>query len=68
MRETDLEQALRRAAAAGCLEVLVEAGPQITAHVLASPFWDEHVRITQTTGADKVEVIYYRSENVFRNH
>ena len=68
VRETTLEQALRHAAAAGCLEVLVEAGPEVTAHVLASPFWDEHVRIMQTTQGDKVEVIYNRSENVFGNH
>ncbi len=57
----NLEEALRAIVKAGGLEVLVEAGPALTAHVLASPFWDEQVRITQTSSEDQVE-------HVFRHH
>ncbi len=58
--ETELEAALRGAAKRGGLEVLVEAGPQITQHVLSSQFWDEHIRISQTDQKDVIDV--------FRNH
>jgi len=43
----DLETALRALARDGTLRVLVEAGPGLTAAVLATPLWDEHVRIRQ---------------------
>jgi diaminohydroxyphosphoribosylaminopyrimidine deaminase / 5-amino-6-(5-phosphoribosylamino)uracil reductase len=52
-----LEVVLRDVAAAGGLEVLVEAGPQFTAHVLQSPFWDEHVLIRQGAGSDHVKIL-----------
>jgi diaminohydroxyphosphoribosylaminopyrimidine deaminase/5-amino-6-(5-phosphoribosylamino)uracil reductase len=65
---SDLEAVLREAAMAGCNEVLVEAGPQLTAHVLGSPFWDEHVRITQTGGEDKVEILVNGGVDVHRHH
>ena len=55
----EFEPALRALASEGALEVLVEAGPQLTASVLASPFWDEHVLITQSAepgGQDTVEI------------
>jgi diaminohydroxyphosphoribosylaminopyrimidine deaminase / 5-amino-6-(5-phosphoribosylamino)uracil reductase len=58
--ETDLEEAMRGVVTRGGLEVLVEAGPQITQHVLSSRFWDEHVRISQTDQKDVIDV--------FRNH
>ncbi len=64
----DLENALRRLAEAGCNEVLVEAGPELTAHVLASSFWDEHVRITQTQGEDKVDILTPGGKHVLRHH
>ena len=49
--------ALHQLGEAGALEVLVEAGPQLTESVLASPFWDEHIRITANKdGPDRVEV------------
>jgi diaminohydroxyphosphoribosylaminopyrimidine deaminase / 5-amino-6-(5-phosphoribosylamino)uracil reductase len=54
---TSLEQALREVAAVGGLEVLVEAGPQFTAYVLQSPFWDEHVIISQGAGDDHIEIL-----------
>ena len=53
----ELEPALRLVVETGGLEVLVEAGPQFTAHVLQSKFWDEHVRITQAAGGDRVEIL-----------
>jgi diaminohydroxyphosphoribosylaminopyrimidine deaminase/5-amino-6-(5-phosphoribosylamino)uracil reductase len=65
---SDFEAVLRDAAAAGCNEVLVEAGPQFTSHVLQSSFWDEHVRITQTDGEDKVEILVNGGSDVLRHH
>ena len=56
---TGLEPALRALASEGVLEVLVEAGPQLTQSVLASPFWDEHVCIIQGAAAnaeDQIEI------------
>jgi diaminohydroxyphosphoribosylaminopyrimidine deaminase/5-amino-6-(5-phosphoribosylamino)uracil reductase len=47
--ETDLTQALYRLGEAGVLEVLVEAGPQVLASVLASGLWDEHVVISTSS-------------------
>ena len=64
----DLEAALRQLAEAGCNEVLVETGPQLTAHVLQSPFWDEHVRIAQTDGEDRVEILTPGGTHVHRHH
>jgi diaminohydroxyphosphoribosylaminopyrimidine deaminase/5-amino-6-(5-phosphoribosylamino)uracil reductase len=49
---------LRQLGEAGALEVLVEAGPQLTTSILASFLWDEHVRITvRSDGTERVEVI-----------
>jgi diaminohydroxyphosphoribosylaminopyrimidine deaminase / 5-amino-6-(5-phosphoribosylamino)uracil reductase len=42
---TDLPEALRRLAAAGCNEVLVEAGPTLTSLVRDLGLWDEWVLI-----------------------
>jgi diaminohydroxyphosphoribosylaminopyrimidine deaminase/5-amino-6-(5-phosphoribosylamino)uracil reductase len=55
----ELDPALRELAKQGALEVLVEAGSQLTAAVLSSPYWDEHVLITQSTtpgGEDQIEI------------
>jgi diaminohydroxyphosphoribosylaminopyrimidine deaminase / 5-amino-6-(5-phosphoribosylamino)uracil reductase len=65
---SDLEAVLREAAAAGINEILVEAGPQLTSHVLQSRWWDEHVRVTQTDGEDKVEILANGGHNVLRHH
>lgn len=65
---TDFAAVLDDAAGAGCNEVLVEAGPQLTAHVLQGPYWDEHVRITQTDGEDKVEILTQAGSDVLRHH
>jgi diaminohydroxyphosphoribosylaminopyrimidine deaminase / 5-amino-6-(5-phosphoribosylamino)uracil reductase len=65
---SDLETVLREAATTGCNEVLVEAGPLLTSHVLQSSFWDEHVRITQTDGEDKVEILLNGGSDVFRHY
>ncbi len=55
----DLGAALDRLGAAGALEVLVEAGPAVTAAVLHGDAWDEHVVIfkSETSGStDRAEV------------
>lgn len=46
--ETSFETLLRRLGDAGALEVLVEAGPDLTQNVLGTDLWDEHVVIQQT--------------------
>ena len=43
----DLDEALARLGAEGVHEVLVEAGPTLTAAVLAAGLWDEHVVIAK---------------------
>ena len=55
----DVHQALQAIGAAGGMEVLVEAGPTLTAHLLATGLWDEHVLIEQAAsrdGTDRVTV------------
>lgn len=64
--ETDLETALREAVLRGINEVLVEAGPELTEHVLATGFWDEHVIIRCEPGADAP--VQDQVTHVFRNH
>jgi diaminohydroxyphosphoribosylaminopyrimidine deaminase / 5-amino-6-(5-phosphoribosylamino)uracil reductase len=64
----DIETALRTVAADGVLEVLVEAGPALTAHVLQSPFWDEHVVISQTDAEDQIKIHTYGGADVLRHH
>jgi diaminohydroxyphosphoribosylaminopyrimidine deaminase/5-amino-6-(5-phosphoribosylamino)uracil reductase len=48
---------------AGALEVLVEAGPQLTASILESDLWDEHVLIRQGAAphAEDEVLVRYRS-------
>ena len=65
---SDLEKMLHEAAAAGINEILVEAGPQLSAHVLQSSFWDEHVRITQADDEDKVEILVNGGGDVLGYH
>ena len=67
-RAGDLETALRGVAKAGGIEVLLEAGPELTDHVLQSPFWDEHVQITQTEGEDQIKILNNGGADVFRHH
>ncbi|GAB5428894.1 MAG: bifunctional diaminohydroxyphosphoribosylaminopyrimidine deaminase/5-amino-6-(5-phosphoribosylamino)uracil reductase RibD [Devosia indica] len=55
----DLHHALEAIGMAGGMEVLVEAGPTLTAHLLISGLWDEHVLIEQAAnpdGTDRVTV------------
>lgn len=53
-----IEQAIAQLGAAGVHEVLVEAGPSITAAIFESGLWDEHVLITQQSDGmpDAVEI------------
>jgi diaminohydroxyphosphoribosylaminopyrimidine deaminase / 5-amino-6-(5-phosphoribosylamino)uracil reductase len=68
VKSDDLETALRDIAKSGGLEVLVEAGPELTAHVLQSPFWDEHATITQTNAEDVIKVTTNGGAHVLRHH
>lgn len=74
---TDLATALAELGAAGCLSVLIEAGPSLTQTILASTLWDEHVLIEQAAGggADRVTTrlrtpsdIIGKNHDVFRHH
>jgi diaminohydroxyphosphoribosylaminopyrimidine deaminase/5-amino-6-(5-phosphoribosylamino)uracil reductase len=53
----DLQAVLGQLAESGVMEALVEAGPQLTSAILASPFWDEHVTITQGEGEDRIDIV-----------
>ncbi len=48
----DLLLALDRLGEAGCLEVLVEAGPAVTRSVLDAGLWDEHIVFLKGAGPD----------------
>lgn len=55
----DVHHAFEMIGAAGGMEVLVEAGPTLTDHLLAAGHWDEHVLIEQAAnpdGSDRVTV------------
>ena len=57
--ERDLDAALDRLGRAGALEVLVEAGPTVTAQVLERSLWDEHVivRAGRDAAAESIETV-----------
>ena len=48
----DVHHAMEMIGAVGGTEVLVEAGPNLTAHMLTTGLWDEHVRIEQAANTD----------------
>lgn len=59
----DVHDALEMIGAAGGMEVLVEAGPTLTAHLLKAGLWDEHVLIEQAAnpdGTDRVTIHHNR--------
>ena len=57
VRQPDsLEAALDALGAAGALEVLVEAGPTVTAAVLATDLWDEHLVIRKAAEPGRPDV------------
>jgi diaminohydroxyphosphoribosylaminopyrimidine deaminase/5-amino-6-(5-phosphoribosylamino)uracil reductase len=61
--ETDLAAALDRLGDEGVLEVLVEAGPRISAAVLDAGLWDEAVTIHAVEGgADRIVSRYRAGE------
>jgi diaminohydroxyphosphoribosylaminopyrimidine deaminase / 5-amino-6-(5-phosphoribosylamino)uracil reductase len=57
-----LRECLQWLGKAGCLEALVEAGPELSQAFLRESLWDEHVVITQERpgGPDRVEVHVHR--------
>ena len=52
--------ALETIGAAGGMEVLVEAGPTLTAHMLSASLWDEHVLIEQAANPDGTDRLTLR--------
>ncbi len=56
----DGREALEMIGAAGGMEVLVEAGPTLTAHLLEAGLWDEHVLIEQAANADGTDRVTIR--------
>jgi diaminohydroxyphosphoribosylaminopyrimidine deaminase/5-amino-6-(5-phosphoribosylamino)uracil reductase len=55
----DVPKALEMIGAAGGMEVLIEAGPTLTPHLLAAGLWDEHVLIEEAAnhdGTDRVTI------------
>ena len=76
----ELAATLAELGASGALEVLVEAGPALTASMLESALWDEHILIEQgglSDGGDRVTVRRQASADrsqiekdyyVFRHH
>lgn len=61
--ETDIDNALTRLGAAGCLEVLVEAGVALTQAILAGGYWDEHVLIRQAADPSAADLVTIRSRS-----
>ncbi len=62
-RAESLDLAFRKLADLGCLEVLVEAGPLLSASVLESGLWNEHVRIQQQGPHEPDIVQRFRNDN-----
>lgn len=59
--EGGFEEALRELGALGSLEVLVEAGPGLSDHVLRNGLWNSHVQIRQM-GKETDDVHWHYSE------
>lgn len=61
--ETDIATALTRLGAAGCLEVLVEAGAELTQSILSGEHWDEHVLIRQPADPSAADLVTIRTRS-----
>ncbi len=76
--ERELAGALKKLGRAGAQEVLVEAGPNLVASLLATNLWDEHITIKAGDGADVISSRYSlafdkqfserRTAHVFRDY
>lgn len=55
MRFQTPEEAFSALGRAGCLRVLVEAGPTLSDAILATNLWDEHIRIVHDLTHDTIE-------------
>ncbi len=53
-----IEEALADLAARGVLDILAEAGPQLAASLLASPFWTQDI-VIQTGGDERITLQYH---------
>jgi diaminohydroxyphosphoribosylaminopyrimidine deaminase / 5-amino-6-(5-phosphoribosylamino)uracil reductase len=58
----DVHEALQTIGAAKGMEVLVEAGPTVTTHLLSAGLWDEHVLIEQAANADGTDRVTVRCQ------
>lgn len=64
----DVREALLAIGAAGGMEVLVEAGPTLTAHLLTTGLWDEHVLIEQGANPDGTDRVTVRQNLASPSH
>jgi diaminohydroxyphosphoribosylaminopyrimidine deaminase/5-amino-6-(5-phosphoribosylamino)uracil reductase len=66
----DVHEALEMIGEAGGMEVLVEAGPTLSGHLLSTSLWDEHVLIEQGTSEDRADRVTIRQNPApaFRSH
>lgn len=62
-QEVDVKTALEKLGAAGVLEVLVEAGPEVTQAFVEANLWDEHVVITQGAKGGEDDVTIRQNPN-----
>ena len=63
LRFADIDEALVRLGAEGVHEVLVEAGPTLTAAILSAGIWDEHVAIRKIGAGMPDHVTVSRNHN-----
>lgn len=63
LRFADIDEALVRLGAEGVHEVLVEAGPTLTAAILSAGIWDEHVAIRKIGAGMPDHVTISRNHN-----
>ncbi|WP_173088526.1 bifunctional diaminohydroxyphosphoribosylaminopyrimidine deaminase/5-amino-6-(5-phosphoribosylamino)uracil reductase RibD [Devosia sp. 1635] len=67
-RADQVHEALEKIASAGGMEVLVEAGPTLTEHLLSSGQWDEHVLIEQSANSDGTDRVTIRRNAATQFH
>jgi diaminohydroxyphosphoribosylaminopyrimidine deaminase/5-amino-6-(5-phosphoribosylamino)uracil reductase len=64
----DFSEALAALGEGGALEVLVEAGPQLTGYILDNALWDEHVLIRKSASGEADDISIRMRGNVLRHH
>ena len=64
----DVHEALEMIGARGGMEVLVEAGPTLTAHLLTAGLWDEHVLIEEAADPNGTDTVTIRRNPAPQSH